>query len=158
MPDSKKQHRKPAIKQPQRAHHSATNDFGYVSPEDGIGDRIAAKRKELGLNVEEFARLTREYDYREGGNGIAPSTLRRYEYKEGGFNPGAREICLLCDALGVSADWLIRGIEVKSNDRDVLITQLGKVIVDAMDSRIVNDKDPIKQDQRKADWENTERI
>jgi len=40
--------------------------------------------------------------------------LRRYEYKEGGSNPGAREICLLCDALDVSADWLVRGIEAKS--------------------------------------------
>ena len=90
----------------------------YSPPEDGIGGRIKAKRTELNLNVEELARLTVSYDYREHGKGkgISASMLRRYEYKEGGSNPGAREICLLCDALDVSADWLVRGIEARSEE------------------------------------------
>lgn len=78
-------------------------------PEDGIGDRIKERREELRLNIEELARLTKEYDF-AGKKGISPSTLRRYEYKTGGFKPGAREICLLCDALDISADWLVRGV------------------------------------------------
>ena len=90
----------------------------YAPPEDGIGGRIKAKRTELNLNVEELARLTESYDYREHGKGkgISASMLRRYEYKEGGSNPGAREICLLCDALDVSADWLVRGIEARDEE------------------------------------------
>jgi transcriptional regulator with XRE-family HTH domain len=79
-------------------------------PEDGIGNRIKSRREDLRLNIEELARLTKEYDF-AGKKGISPSTLRRYEYKTGGFNPGAREICLLCDALDVSADWLVRGVK-----------------------------------------------
>jgi len=86
----------------------------YAPPEDSIGDRIKAERNKLHLNIEELARLTGAYDYRDHGKGkgISASMLRRYE--SGGFNPGAREICLLCDALDVSADWLVRGIETKS--------------------------------------------
>lgn len=83
-------------------------------PEDGIGERIKARREELRLNVEELARLTKQYDFAMK-KGISPSTIRRYEYKEGGFNPGAREIILLCDALDVSADWLVRGISQNTN-------------------------------------------
>lgn len=84
-------------------------------PEEGIGERIKEQRTSKGLNVEELARLTKEYDFREEGKGISASMLRRYEYKEGGAKPGAREICLLCDALDVSADWLLRGIMPKTD-------------------------------------------
>lgn len=86
----------------------------YSPPEEGIGGRIKVKRTALNLNVEELARLTESYDYREHGEGkgISASMLRRYE--SGGFKPGAREICLLCDALDVSADWLLRDLEPKN--------------------------------------------
>lgn len=106
MTDSKKQPPKAKNTPPQYVGGAAP----YAPPEDGIGGRIKAKRTELNLNVEELARLTESYDYREHGKGkgISASMLRRYE--SGGFNPGAREICLLCDALDVSADWLVRGI------------------------------------------------
>lgn len=109
MPDSEKKSSK-TKKNPPQYVAGATS----YAPEDGIGSRIKAKRTELSLNVEEFARLTKAYDYRDGGNGISASMLRRYE--SGGFNPGAREICLLCDALDVSADWLVRGIEVRNEE------------------------------------------
>lgn len=85
-------------------------------PEDGIGNRIKERRDELRLNVEELARLTKEYDFAVK-KGISPSTLRRYEYRTGGFKPGAREICLLCDALDISADWLVRGVR-RSNGNE----------------------------------------
>jgi transcriptional regulator with XRE-family HTH domain len=111
-----------------------------VPPEAGIGARIKCKREALGLNVEELARLTREYDYAEG-RGISASMLRRYEYRpeDGGSNPGAREICLLCDALKVSADWLVRGIEPKREDTgprkiaDALFKAVSDVFVELSD-------------------------
>lgn len=114
MTDSKKQQPKTKKIAPQYVGGAPL----YAPPEDGIGGRIKAKRTELSLNVEELARLTELYDYREHGKGkgISASMLRRYEYKEGGSNPGAREICLLCDALDVSADWLVRGIEAKNEE------------------------------------------
>lgn len=110
MTDSKKQPPKPS------PPHYVGGEPSCAQPEDGIGSRIKAKRTELNLNVEEFARLTESYDYREHGKGkgISASMLRRYE--SGGFNPGAREICLLCDALDVSADWLVRGIEATNKE------------------------------------------
>lgn len=101
----------------------------YVPPEDGIRLRIKARREELGLNVEELARLTAEYDYAQlepgekpKSKGISPSMLRRYEYdsESGGSKPGARELCLLCYALDVSADWLLLG-EKPSDDKSPMI-------------------------------------
>lgn len=114
MTDKKKQPRKSAAAAPSETEDRSLAPVRHIPPEDSIAERIKAKRTELGLNVEELARLTKEYDYREGGGGISASMLRRYEYKVGGSNPGAREICLLCDAFGVTADWLVRGIETKS--------------------------------------------
>lgn len=114
MPNSNKQPPKTKKSPPQYVGGATP----YAPPEDGIGGRIKAKRTELNLNVEELARLTESYDYRDHGEGkgISASMLRRYEYKEGGSNPGAREICLLCDALDVSADWLVRGIEPRNEE------------------------------------------
>lgn len=110
MTDSEKQPPKAKNKSP----HYVAGATPYAPPESGIGGRIKAKRTELNLNVEELARLTGLYDYRDQGKGISASMLRRYE--SGGFNPGAREICLLCDALDISADWLVRGIEARNEE------------------------------------------
>lgn len=132
----------------------------HASPEDGIGERIKAKRTELGLNVEELARLTREYDYRvtEGAGGISASMLRRYEYKEGGSNPGAREICLLCDALDVSADWLVRGIETRGETSK---RKVADALFDAVSSVIQELENPLsdaKKEQNSEGWKNIERL
>lgn len=130
MPNSSKQPPKTKKSLPQYVGGATP----YVPPEDSIGGRIKDKRTELTLNVEELARLTVLYDYREHGKGkgISASMLRRYE--SGGFNPGAREICLLCDALDVSADWLVRGIETRNEETgkrkaaDALFNALSNVI------------------------------
>lgn len=109
MPSEKKQ-------RPAKTKRDVAQAPDYPAPEARIGERIREKRTELGLNVEELARLTKEYDYTSEKRGITASTLRRYEYETGGFKPGAREICLLCDSLDVSADWLVRGIEPDANE------------------------------------------
>jgi transcriptional regulator with XRE-family HTH domain len=151
-------------KQPLKSKENAPVYLGgatpYVPPEDGIGGRIKAKRAELNLNVEELARLTGEYDYREHGKGkgISASMLRRYEYKEGGSNPGAREICLLCDALDVSADWLVRGIETRSEETckrkaaDALFNAVSGVF-----EELQNPFSDISTEHQNDQWKTTER-
>jgi len=115
------------------------NQDEYVPPEETIRYRIKARRQELGLNVEELARLTEEYDYaaetvgeKAKSRGISPSMLRRYEYdaENGGSKPGARELCLLCAALDVSADWLLLG--EKPSDEKSPVQLAAMAFVDAV--------------------------
>ena len=88
-------------KQPQQSNPQA--------PEEGIAARIKDKRKELDLTVEEMSALTAKYDY-SNNRGVSSASIFRYE-KGGpdGSLPGAREICLLCEALKVSPNWLLLG-------------------------------------------------
>jgi transcriptional regulator with XRE-family HTH domain len=74
-------------------------------PESLLGKRVARARAHFVLNVEALSRLTKLYD--DQGRGVSPASLARYE--SGDASPGAREIRLLCDALGVQAQWLIFG-------------------------------------------------
>lgn len=157
MTDKKKQPKKTDAAPPTETETIVLSASGAASPENGIGERIKAKRTALGLNVEELARLTREYDYRvpEGEGGISSSMLRRYE--SGGFNPGAREICLLCDAFEVSADWLVRGIEarVETSKRKVADT-----LFDAVSSVIKELENPFsdaRKEQSAEQWRSIER-
>ncbi|MDP2833667.1 MAG: helix-turn-helix transcriptional regulator [Pseudomonadota bacterium] len=84
---------------------------GYVPPEAGIGERIRKRRAEIqdGLSVEDLSRLCRLVDGE--GQGVSKASLHRYE--SGQAMPGAREIRILCDALDVSANWLMLGAESK---------------------------------------------
>jgi transcriptional regulator with XRE-family HTH domain len=75
-------------------------------PESLLGKRVAKARAHFALNVEALSRLTKLYDTHEG-RGISPPSLARYE--SGDTLPSAREVRLLCEALGVSAQWLIFG-------------------------------------------------
>ena len=86
-----------------------TGETGLQPPEDGIGERIKSARQRPGydLSVEALSRLCRECDAQS--QGITASTLLRYE--QGKVLPGAREIRILCNALDVSADWLLTGDE-----------------------------------------------
>lgn len=76
-----------------------------------LGKRVAKARAHFALNVEALSRLTKLYDTHEG-RGISPPSLSRYE--SGDTLPSAREVRLLCEALGVSAQWLIFG-EINSS-------------------------------------------
>lgn len=73
-------------------------------PEDGIGDRIKARRTDLKLSVDQLADLTKEWDFHDG-KGIPRSTL--YGYESGTYKPAARELRLLAYALNVSPTFLL---------------------------------------------------
>jgi hypothetical protein len=97
------------------AAYSVTQDDGTpipqpeLAPEKGIGKRIkeARERPENGLSVEALSRLCKLID--PVGQGISHQTLVKYE--KGIVLPGSRELRILSDALAVSADWLIFGVE-----------------------------------------------
>lgn len=95
--------------------YSVTQDDGTpipqpeLAPEKGIGKRIkeARERPENGLSIEALSRLCKLID--PVGQGISQQTLVKYE--KGIVLPGSRELRILCDALAVSADWLLMGRE-----------------------------------------------
>lgn len=81
----------------------------YTPPENRIGERIRLKRAEIagGLTVEDLSKICKEFD--PEGKGISRLALSRYE--AGKFIPGARELRILCEALGVSPNWLLLGTD-----------------------------------------------
>jgi len=79
----------------------------FGSPTESIfGARVQAARNHFGLSVDALSRVTKATDTHEG-RGISATALLRYEAGEA--LPGARELRLLTEALGVSADWLLTG-------------------------------------------------
>lgn len=75
-------------------------------PESKLGARVQTARNHFGLSVDALSRLTKATDVHES-RGVSSTALLRYEAGEA--LPGARELRLLCDSLGVSADWLLTG-------------------------------------------------
>jgi len=103
-------------------------------PENGMGERIREKRKELGLTVEQLAALTAFYDFgteAEEEKGLSVSSLYLYEKSE--RLPRAKEMRLLCDALNVSPNWLLLGEEwdSKQGADSELADALRKLVKDA---------------------------
>ncbi|BBP05318.1 hypothetical protein TPL01_14930 [Sulfuriferula plumbiphila] len=100
------------------------NKQAYVPPEQGIGERIRMKRAEIegGLSVEDLSRVCKEFDHED--KGISRLALSRYE--AGKFMPGARELRILCHALGVSPNWLLFGSESAKwpPETEVMVTAL----------------------------------
>jgi transcriptional regulator with XRE-family HTH domain len=82
-----------------------------LPPESWLGARLELVRNHFGLSVDALARVTKAWDDHEG-KGISATALLRYEAKDEAKRalPGAREIRLLSQALGVSADWLLTGV------------------------------------------------
>jgi transcriptional regulator with XRE-family HTH domain len=83
------------------------------------------------------------------GQGISHQTLIKYE--KGIVLPGSRELRILCDALAVSADWLIFGFERGEKGSSVLpledaLTELAGLLRDRMVA-----KNPIKHIAPQAD-------
>lgn len=67
--------------------------------EDGIGIRLKSAREIKGLSQSDLHRST----------GLSRMVISKYE--SGQNKPGSRELRLLCDALGVSPNYLIYGTE-----------------------------------------------
>ncbi len=102
-------------------------------PESGIGKRIAFARQQLGLSIEALARYTANFD--DDKKGISPTSLLRYESSE--YEPGAREIRILCDAFDASPRWLLYGA-LDNAGRDEAEQALLKIFNDYIDQRVHN--------------------
>jgi transcriptional regulator with XRE-family HTH domain len=79
-----------------------------AAPEDEIGSRIREARESRGLSQTAVATRTKMNDPK--GQGISRTVLVGYE--AGQTKPGAREIRLLCETLGVTPNVLIYGSEL----------------------------------------------
>lgn len=120
-----------------------------LTSEFSIGKRIkeARERPENGLSIEALSRLCKLIDPVE--RGIAQQTLVKYE--KGIVLPGLRELRILCDALAVSADWMIFGFERGEKGSSVIqledaLVELASIIRDRMVK-----KNPIKHIAPQAD-------
>jgi len=112
VPDTPKEVDTEASATTEQGGEAVQKSPGYVPPEAGIGERIRKRRAEIqdGLSVEDLSRLSRLVDH--GEQGVSKASLHRYE--SGQAMPGAREIRILCEALDVSANWLLLGAESKA--------------------------------------------
>ncbi|MCF8186382.1 MAG: helix-turn-helix domain-containing protein [Sulfuritalea sp.] len=103
-----------------------------------IGERIQKKRKQLDFSVDQLALLTAAYDFgvlAENDKGLSSQTLYRYE--KGEREPATREIRLLCEALNVSADWLIFGKDWNyQQEADTILANSFRALI-----KNVNDED-----------------
>jgi len=75
------------------------------SPEISLGKRIREVREKRGLSLEGLSRLTKLMDSEKVG--ISRTVLTGYE--KGKFKPGARELRVLFETLGLTPNWLILG-------------------------------------------------
>lgn len=121
-------------------------------PEGEIGTRIreARLRPAYDLSIEALSRLCREYDRQ--GQGITATTLLRYE--QGKVLPGAREIRVLCDALDVSADWLVFGVE---NPMDITLSEGLELLREVVEDR-QNYNNPLRRRRGSIDMVRDEKI
>jgi transcriptional regulator with XRE-family HTH domain len=79
----------------------------YEVPEAAIGSRIRASREARGWSQSALADHSKELD--PARKGVSRTVLVGYE--AGNFRPGAREIRILCETLGITPNWLIYGDE-----------------------------------------------
>jgi transcriptional regulator with XRE-family HTH domain len=75
------------------------------APEDAIGSRIRSAREARGLSQTAVSTRSKAIDPK--GQGISRTVLVGYE--AGNSKPGARELRLLSETLGVTPTWLIYG-------------------------------------------------
>ncbi len=112
---------------------------GASPPESRIGERIRHARSKMGLSIDALSRLTREFDSTE--QGVSQASISRYE--SGESLPGAREIRVLCDAIGAPSDWLLYGLLANSGRDEIeqsLLASIDRYIqkkIGDMDSPIV---------------------
>lgn len=95
-----------------------------VDPEDKIAAELRNAREASGKSFSDLHRLT----------GLSRTTLHQYE--SGTRKPGAREIRLLCDALGVTPNRLIYGAEEPFKEKSRLHALLGVTNEDLRTARL----------------------
>lgn len=118
-------------KPPQPTEPKAPKAARSVSvPEDGIGLRIKEAREAKGISQTVLANQTKIVDPKH--EGISRTVIIGYE--AGTYKPGAREIRILCEALGVSPNWLLYRSEspVRTTQPSLLFMERG----DDMDASI----------------------
>jgi len=105
----KKQRQTIAPDTPASDEKQPVSGSSYTPPESLIGERIRKRRAEIGdgLSVEDLSRLCKMCDHED--QGVSRAALFRYE--SGKILPGARELRILCNAMKVSANWLLLGSE-----------------------------------------------
>lgn len=89
------------------------DDLKGVVPESELGVRLHEARARLNLSQEGLSRRTKEFDSEK--QGISRTVLTGYE--KGKFKPGTRELRILYQALGVSPNWLILGLNDPTRSR-----------------------------------------
>ena len=93
-----------------------------------IGQRIAALRKQAGMNQAELARAL----------GVSPSAVGMYE--QGRREPSAAGLVALAEFFGVTTDYLLTGRPLHTGDGEALIRMVGS-LVDLTDDRWGQRKD-----------------
>lgn len=116
----------------------------YALPEAGIGERIKEARNRSGydMSVEALSRMCRLCDVER--QGISRTTLLRYE--AGSILPGAREIRILCDALGIRPDWLFGW----PPNEELPVAEVMRELTELIQDRIAK-KDPLRHTASNGD-------
>ncbi len=94
------------------------------------------------MSVEALSRMCKMCDREQ--QGISRTTLLRYE--AGSILPGAREIRILCDALGVRPDWLFGWPPTV----ELPVAEVMKELTELVQDRIAK-KDPLRHTASNGD-------
>jgi transcriptional regulator with XRE-family HTH domain len=137
----------PAVGQEGAESGSQSAPTSYTPPEEGIGERIRARREELRLNYEELARLTAKCDY--WGKGLSGVSLARYE--KGEALPGARELRLLCESLRLPPEWLLLGVDRLDQAKGAVVLA-NKLVALLRDAESFQAIDPSSKDDSEWLW------
>lgn len=96
-------------------------------PEDGMGERIRARREERNLTQEALSILTKYPEIDPEGRGLSRPSIVGYE--QGKNLPDARGIRLLATALDVTPSWLVVGKYDEGNPKE----DPKQALIDALD-------------------------
>ncbi|MDD2894106.1 MAG: helix-turn-helix transcriptional regulator [Halothiobacillaceae bacterium] len=103
---------KPQSTQQETSSDSPSAEFIEAAPEDNFPKKLAELRESRGLRHDSLSELTKHADPQK--RGIARTTLRGYEL--GITKPGIRELRILSQALGVSINRLVFGVDFSPAD------------------------------------------
>lgn len=120
-----------------------------MAPEKGIGGRIKEAREyqRNQLSIEALSRMCKLID--PIGQGISQQTLVKYE--KGIVLPGARELRILCNALLITADWLLFGVERSTKGSSVFLVEDAMLELTSLLHERMARKNPVKYIDPEAD-------